>query len=112
MPTLHVSGNSANRAASAIMPESQQIPHPSRSTLPDFGEKEEGRILAEDDLFVIVQDKFPVSGHTLIIARGPVSRFQHLTAQEAARLTNWLNWTVRPSAGDAPTQARRLQYWN
>ena len=40
--------------------------------LPAFGEVEPARLLAVDDLFAVVSDKFPVSpGHTLIIARRP-----------------------------------------
>ena len=35
-----------------------------------FGKIESERILALDDLFAVVSDKFPISpGHTLIIAR-------------------------------------------
>ena len=49
-------------------------------TLPAFGEIETARLLAVDDLFAVVSDKFPISpGHTLIIARRPVARFQELT---------------------------------
>jgi diadenosine tetraphosphate (Ap4A) HIT family hydrolase len=32
-------------------------------------------------------------GHTLIIARRPVSRFQELTSAEKARLPVWIDWT-------------------
>ena len=52
-------------------------------THPVFGEVEPARLLAVDDLFAVVSDKFPVSpGHTLIIARRPVARFQELTSAE------------------------------
>jgi len=62
--------------------------------LPAFGEVENTRVLAVDDLFAVVQDKFPVSpGHTLVIARRPVVRFQELTSAEKARLLVWLDWT-------------------
>jgi diadenosine tetraphosphate (Ap4A) HIT family hydrolase len=62
--------------------------------LPAFGGVENTRVLAVDDLFAVVQDKFPVSpGHTLIIARRPVVRFQELTSAEKARLLVWLDWT-------------------
>lgn len=38
--------------------------------LPTFGEIETARLLAVDDLFAIVSDKFRISiGHTLIIVR-------------------------------------------
>jgi diadenosine tetraphosphate (Ap4A) HIT family hydrolase len=44
-------------------------------------------VLSKDDLFAVVQDKYPVSpGHTLIIPRRPVQRFSELTAAEKARL--------------------------
>lgn len=63
-------------------------------TLPAFGEIEPTRLLALDDLFAIIADKFPISpGHTLIIARRPVARFQELTTAEKARLLVWIDWT-------------------
>lgn len=62
--------------------------------LPQFGEIEPARLLAVDDLFAVVADKFPISpGHTLIIARRPVARFQELTSSEKARLLVWIDWT-------------------
>ena len=49
---------------------------------------------ALDELFTIVTDKFPISpGHTLIIARRPVARFQELTSPKKARLLVWIDWT-------------------
>ena len=49
-----------------------------------------------DDLFAVVSDKFPVSpGHTLIIPRRPLTRFQELTATEKSRLLEWVDWTQR-----------------
>ena len=63
-------------------------------TLPAFGEIEPARLVAVDDLFAVVQDKFPISaGHTIIIARRPVARFQELTPAEKARLLVWIDWT-------------------
>jgi diadenosine tetraphosphate (Ap4A) HIT family hydrolase len=63
-------------------------------TLPAFSEIEPARLVALDDLFAVVTDKFPVSpGHTLIIARRPVARFQELTTAEKARLLVWIDWT-------------------
>lgn len=60
--------------------------------LPAFGEIEPARLVALDDLVAVVADKFPVSpGHTLIIARRPVSRFQELTTAEKARLLTWID---------------------
>lgn len=62
--------------------------------LPAFGEIEPARILATDDLFAVVRDKFPISpGHTLIIARRPVARFQDLNSIEKSRLLHWIDWT-------------------
>ena len=59
-----------------------------------FGEIGPERLLALDDLFAVVYDKYPVSpGHTLIIARQPVTRFQELTGAEKARLLVWIDWT-------------------
>ena len=69
------------------------------TTLPAFGEIEPARLLAADDLFAIVSDKFPISpGHTLIIARRPVARFQELTSAEKARLLVWIDWTQQHMA--------------
>ncbi len=62
--------------------------------LPTFGEVETARLLAVDDFFAVVSDKFPISpGHTLIIARRSVTRFQDLAAAEKARLLVWIDWT-------------------
>jgi diadenosine tetraphosphate (Ap4A) HIT family hydrolase len=50
-------------------------------------------VLAVDDLFAMVCDKFPVSpGHSLIIPRRPLTRFQELTAVEKSRLLEWVDW--------------------
>ncbi|MGO8676966.1 MAG: HIT family protein [Limisphaerales bacterium] len=63
-------------------------------TLPTFGEVEAARVLALDDLFAVISDKFPVPpGHVLIIARRPVARFQELTGVEKERLWAWVDWT-------------------
>jgi diadenosine tetraphosphate (Ap4A) HIT family hydrolase len=63
-------------------------------TLPEFGEIEPVRLVALDDLFAVVADKFPISpGHTQIIARRPVARFQELSTAEKARLLVWIDWT-------------------
>jgi diadenosine tetraphosphate (Ap4A) HIT family hydrolase len=65
-------------------------------TLPAFGLIVPERVLAIDDLFAVVSDKFPVSpGHTLIIPRRPLTRFQELTATEKSRLLEWVDWTQR-----------------
>lgn len=62
-------------------------------TLPAFGEIEPARLVALDDLFAVIADKFPISpGHTLIVARRPVLRFRELTTAEKARLLVWIDW--------------------
>jgi diadenosine tetraphosphate (Ap4A) HIT family hydrolase len=62
--------------------------------LPAFGDLDPARLLAADELFAVVSDKFPISpGHALIIARRPVGRFQELTSAEKARLLVWIDWT-------------------
>jgi diadenosine tetraphosphate (Ap4A) HIT family hydrolase len=63
--------------------------------MPTFGHIERERILAEDELFVVVRDKYPLSpGHSLIIVKRIVARFQELTAEEKTRLLTWLDWCV------------------
>lgn len=70
------------------------VPDSEILVLPAFGRIEAERLLALDDLFAVVQDKFPIStGHALIIARRPVVRFSELTAAEKARLLAWIDWT-------------------
>lgn len=62
--------------------------------LPFFGDVERARVLALDDLFAVISDMFPISpGHTLIIARRKVARFQDLTDAEKAGLLSWVDWT-------------------
>ena len=52
-------------------------------------------VLAEDELFVAVLDKFPVSpGHTLIIVRRIAAGFKDLTPAEKVRLMEWIDWAV------------------
>lgn len=61
--------------------------------LPAFGAIESERVLAVDDLFAVVKDKFPVTpGHTLIIPRRAVARFQKLNAAEKAQLLELVEW--------------------
>jgi diadenosine tetraphosphate (Ap4A) HIT family hydrolase len=56
---------------------------------------EEERILAEDEMFIIARDKFPVSpGHTLIIVKRIVLRFCDLTSDEKLRLVQWIDWCI------------------
>jgi diadenosine tetraphosphate (Ap4A) HIT family hydrolase len=60
-----------------------------------FGNIEPSRILAEDDLFVVVRDNYPVSpGHSLVIAKRVVARFSQLTGEEKARLMKWIDWCI------------------
>jgi len=60
-----------------------------------FGTIERDRILAEDSLFIVARDKYPVSaGHSLVIVRRVVARFQELTADEKARLMTWVDWCI------------------
>lgn len=62
-------------------------------TLPAFGLIEPERVLAVDELFAVISDKYPVSpGHTLIIPCRPVTRFRELTALERTRLLEWVDW--------------------
>src|SRR5262245_27132351 len=64
--------------------------------LPAFGVIERGRVLAVDELFAVVKDKFPVTpGHALIIPKRPVSRFVELSVSERARLLELVDWTQR-----------------
>lgn len=65
-------------------------------TLPVFGPIEPERVLAQDELFAVVKDKYPVAeGHTLIIPRRPVAMFLELTVEEQARLMTWAAWVER-----------------
>ena len=64
--------------------------------LPAFGLIEPERILAADDLFAVVSDKFPISpGHALIIPRRPVLQFQELNEAEQGKLLEWVAWTQK-----------------
>jgi diadenosine tetraphosphate (Ap4A) HIT family hydrolase len=61
-----------------------------------FGVIDPERILADDELFMVVLDKYPISpGHSLIIIKSAKSRFTDLTKQEQDALMNWMNWTVQ-----------------
>lgn len=63
--------------------------------MPTFEHIERERILGEDELFVVARDKYPVSpGHSLIIVKRVVSRFQELTADEKTRLLTWVDWCI------------------
>lgn len=57
---------------------------------------EKDKIIAEDDCFMVVFDKYPVSpGHSLIIIKRPKARFIELTQEEQATLLKWIGWTAR-----------------
>lgn len=77
------------------MPTSDSQPDAGNElTLPSFGLIEPERVLATDELFAVVSDKFPVSpGHTLIIPRRPLTRFLELSTVEKSRLLEWVGWT-------------------
>ncbi len=61
--------------------------------LPAFGVIEPERVLAQDELFAVVRDKFPVTpGHTLIIPKRALKRFRDLTEAEQSRLLRWVCW--------------------
>ncbi len=61
--------------------------------LPAFGVIEPERVLAVDELFAVVMDKFPVTpGHTLVIPRRALSRFHELNGAERLRLLEWVDW--------------------
>lgn len=61
--------------------------------LPAFGIIEADRVLAQDELFAAVLDKFPVTpGHVLIIPKRAVKRFRELTEPEQGRLLKWVRW--------------------
>jgi diadenosine tetraphosphate (Ap4A) HIT family hydrolase len=79
------------------MPTTAHHPDTGRElTLPVFGLIEPERVLAKDDLFAAVRDKFPVSpGHTLIIPRRPLTRFRELNAAEKSCLLEWVEWAQR-----------------
>ncbi len=60
-----------------------------------FGEIERERIMAEDDLFTVARDKYAISpGHSLIIVKRHVSRFQELNADEKSRMMQWVDWCI------------------
>lgn len=60
-----------------------------------FGNIERERVLSEDELFIVARDKYPVTpGHSLIIVKRVVARFGALTAEEKARLTHWIDWSI------------------
>jgi diadenosine tetraphosphate (Ap4A) HIT family hydrolase len=80
--------------ASPPLPESDDV-----LSLPVFGLIEPERVVAQDDLFAVIRDKFPVSpGHSLIIPRRAVARFQDLTGEEQIHLLAWINRTQKSLA--------------
>lgn len=60
-----------------------------------FSDVEPERVFAEDELFIVARDKYPVSlGHSLIIVKRGVARFHELSADERLRLIEWVDWCV------------------
>jgi len=60
-----------------------------------FGSIDKNRIISEDELFVVVKDNYPVStGHTLIIIKRIVERFEQLTHDEKFRMMHWIDWCI------------------
>ena len=75
------------------MSESEPTNPPAELVLPVFGRIEPERVIAQDDLFAVVRDKYPITaGHTLIVPKRPVQRLWELTPEERNRL---MDWTVR-----------------
>ena len=71
--------------------------------LPGFGAIESERVMAQDELFVVVLDKYPVTaGHTLIVARRQAQRFRDLTTPEKVRLMQWVDWVQQHLAVASP----------
>lgn len=57
-----------------------------------FGIIEKDTIIAEDDYFIVVSDKYPISpGHSLIIIKRPKAKFLELTQEEQATLVKWID---------------------
>lgn len=72
-------------------------------TLPAFGLIGRERVLAVEELFAVVKDKFPVTpGHILIIPRRAVLRFSELNAAERVRLLELVEWVQSQLAKSEP----------
>lgn len=72
------------------------MPNP-RADIPeqDLEAPKPGEILAEDESFWVVFDRFPISpGHTLVVAKSGKSRMAELTSQEAQALMRWVRWAM------------------
>jgi len=60
-----------------------------------FGSLNIDQIIKENDHFMIVYDKYPVSpGHSLIIAKRSVARYSELTKREKFDLIELIDWVV------------------
>ena len=80
-------------------------------TLPLFGPIEPERVVAKDDYFAVIRDKFPISpGHSLIIPRRAVARFLDLTGEEQVRLLSWINRTHKSLAESLSPQPDGFNY--
>jgi len=66
-----------------------------RKKVKAFGIIDTDQIINEDNHFIIIYDKYPVSpGHTLIIAKRPVARFSELTKYEKFDLIELIDWVI------------------
>ena len=82
---------------------------PDRTTLCPFCQLPVARIVAEDELAVVIRDAFPVSaGHTIIVPRRHVRSFFEATDTERASLLRLLDEAkVTLDAEHQPTQGDR-----
>ena len=63
--------------------------------LPEFGDIDSDRVLSEDELYIVISDRYPVSpGRSLVVPKRAISRFRELTAEEKSRLTLWIDWCM------------------
>jgi diadenosine tetraphosphate (Ap4A) HIT family hydrolase len=60
-----------------------------------FDNIESGKILAQDNMFMVVFDGYPVSpGHLLIVVKRKVAKFRDLNFDEHMKLTYWISWCI------------------
>ena len=66
-----------------------------KGSINSFGSLKINQIIKENEHFVVVHDKYPVSpGHTLIIAKRSITRFSELSKQEKFDLIELVDWAV------------------
>lgn len=69
--------------------------------VPGFGAIPLAQILAQDALFVVMRDRFPVSaGHSLIVPKRRAARFAELLSDEKAQLISWIEWCLAHLKGE------------